>query len=69
MKHNDLLSKKHEKACRSLNDFNFFLFSLFLLVVVFLRSALASLAGVPRDIGSSAVGLRNCALTAGLKTY
>ena len=38
-------------------------------MVVFLRSALASLAGVPGDIGSSAVGLRNCALTAGLKTY
>ena len=57
------MSKKHEKMCITLNYIEHF----------FTRcvsiSAFASLVGVPIRIMSSAIGLKRCAITAGIKKY
>ena len=62
------MGKKHRKMCRILNYFEHFVFisAVSGCVSVF---PFASLVGVPVGITSSAVGLKICALTAGIKTY
>ena len=67
MKHNDLMSKKCKRACRKLNC----LCSLFIsagpgCVSI---SAFVSLVGILIGITSSAVGLKMCAINAGIKKY
>ena len=57
IKYNDLMSKKHKKLCRALNNLQNFL-------------VFVSLFGVPvmySAVMSSAVGIKNFAITAGIK--
>ena len=67
IKHNELMSEKHGKMCRALNYFEHFL--AFLSVVTSWVSiwAFTSLFGVSLDIPSSTVGLKNYAITTGIK--
>ena len=62
------MSEKHKKMCRVLNYFKHFLFFISVVSGVSI-SAFASLAGIPVGIGSSAVGLKICGITAGIKKY
>ena len=58
IKHNDLISEKCKKACRTLNYFEQFLVFYSAVSGSVSISALASLAGVLVDIASSAVGFK-----------
>ena len=60
IKHDDLKSEKHKNMCRTLNYFEHFLASI---------SAFALLIGVSVGIASSAVGLKICAITEGIKKF
>ena len=65
IRHNDLMSEKHNKVCSALNDFEpFFVFVSAFSGCVSI-SVFASLVGVPVGIASSAIGLKICALTIG----
>ena len=69
IQHNDLISKKHKNMCRNLNYVEHLLLlgsSVTGCVSIF---AFASLIGIPIGITSSAVGLKICAVTAGIKKY
>ena len=65
---NELMSKKHKKVCTTLNyiqqlyssNYNYQIISI---------SAFASLAGIPIGITRSGIGLKICAITAGIKKY
>ena len=61
--------KKKKKGLYNLIILNTFLFQLLQLVDVFSFSSFASLVGVPIGITSSAIGLKICATTAGIKKY
>ena len=58
------MSKKHKRGCTTLND---------ILASTITRcisiSAFASLLGIPIGIKSSAIGLKICAIAAGIKKY
>ena len=64
-----MMSKKHKKICATLNYVEHF----FILTSVFTGcvsiSAFASSVGIPVEITISAVGLKICATTAGVKKY
>ena len=66
---NKLLSKKHKKICRVLKyiDHSFLVISTITGCVSI--SAFASLVGIPIGITSSAIGLKICIITAGIKKY
>ena len=66
---NELMSKKHKKVCRVLNyiDRTFIAISAFTGFVSI--SAFASLVGIPIGFTSSAIGLKICVITAGIKKY
>ena len=70
---NELMSKKHEKDCRVLSyiDHSFILINQLISTVTecVSISAFASLVGVPIGIISSAIGLKICAITTGIKNY
>ena len=70
---NELMSKKHEKDCRVLSyiDHSFILINQLISTVTecVSISAFASLVGVPIGIISSAIGLKICAITAGIENY
>ena len=72
------MSEKYKKTCKYLNYAEHLLILNYvehLLILVskvtgcVSISAFASLVGVPVGIKSSAVGIRNCAITAGIKKY
>ena len=63
------MSKKHKKVCTSLNYIEHFLILAFTITGCVFISAFASLVGVPIGITSSAIGLKVCAITAGIKKY
>ena len=63
---NELMSKKHKKVYVTLSYTEHFLF---LTSECMSISGLACLVGVPIGITSSAVGLKLCAITAGMKKY
>ena len=63
------MSEKHEKACRALNCFEYFLVSVPAVTGCVSISVFASLVGALVGIVSSAVGLKICAITAGIKKY
>ena len=69
IKHNELMSEKHKKVCRALNYFEHFLVFVSELSGCVSISAFASLVGFPVGIASSAVGLKICAITAGIKKF
>ena len=61
------MSNTHKKVCTTLN----YIESFFILASTITRcvpiSAFASLVGIPIGITSSAIGLKICAITAGVK--
>ena len=61
------MSKKHKKLCRALNNLQNFLVFVSAVSACVPISAFASLVGVPLSIVSSAVGIKNFAITAGIK--
>ena len=67
VKQNELMSKKHKKVCTTLNDIGHFLILAFTITGCILISAFASLIAIPIGITSSAIGLKICAITAGIK--
>ena len=65
----ELMNKKHEKICTTLNYIEHLLILAFMFTGYILISAFASLIGIPIGITSSAVGLKICTLTPGIKKY
>ena len=61
-----MISKKHKKVCMTLNCTEHFLILSSRCMSIF---ALASLVGIPIGITKSAVRLKICAITAGIKNY
>ena len=69
IKHKQLMSGKHDKVCRDLNYFEYFLIFIYAESRSVLISAFASLVVVPVGIASFAAGLKIFELTAGIKKY
>ena len=67
IKQNELMSKKHKKVCTTLNYIEHFLILASTITGCVSISAFASLIGIPIGITSSAIGLKTCAITAGIK--
>ena len=63
------MSKKHKKVCKTLNYFEHSLILASTIMVCISISVFASLIGIPTGITSSAIGLKICAITAGIKKY
>ena len=61
------MSKRHKKVCTTLNYIEHFLILGSTIPGCVSISALASLFGIPIGIASSAIGLKICAITAGIK--
>ena len=66
---NKLISKKHKKVCRILNYIDLSLIVTSAITGCVSISAFASLVGIPIGITSSAIGLKMCIITAGIKKY
>ena len=66
---NELMSKKHKKVCTTLNYIEHFLILASTITGCISISAFASLIGILIGITSSAIGLKICAITAGIKKY
>ena len=63
------MSRKHKKVCTTLNYIEHFLILASTITGCVSISAFASLVGIPIGITSSAIGLKICAITAGIKKY
>ena len=63
------MSRKHKKFCTTLNYIENFLMLASTITGCISISSFASLLGIPRGITSSAIGLKICAVTAGIKKY
>ena len=63
------MSEKHKKICITLNYTEHFLILASTITGCVSVSAVASLIGIPIGIRSSAIGLKICAITAGIKKY
>ena len=66
---NELMSREHKKVCTTLNYIEHFLILASTITGCVSISAFASLIGIPIGITSSAIGLKICAITAGIKKY
>ena len=66
---NELMSKKYKKICTSLNYIEHFLILISTITVCIWISSFTSLVGIPIGVTSSAMGLKICAITAGIKKY
>ena len=66
---NELMNRKHKKICTSINYTEHFLILASTITGCVSTSAFASLIGIPIGITSSAIGLKICAITAGIKKY
>ena len=66
---NQLMSKEHKKVCTTLNHIEHFLILASAITGCISISAFACLVGISIVITSSAVGLKRCAITAGIKKY
>ena len=69
IKQNELISKKHKKVCATLNYIEQFLILASTITWCISISAFASLIGTPIEITNSAIWLKICAITAGIKNY
>ena len=69
IKHNDLLHEKCKKTCNYLNYVEHLLLLVSTVVGWVLISAIASLVCFPIGITSSAVGMKICRITAGMKKH
>ena len=65
----ELMNRKLKKACASLNYIKHFLILLSAVTGCISTSAFASLLGIPKGITSSAIGLKICAIAAGIQRY
>ena len=66
---NELMSKKHKKVSATLNYIQHFLILVFTITGCASIFSFASLNGIAIGITSSAIGLKICAITAGIKKY
>ena len=66
---NELMSRKHKKVCTTLNYIEHFLILASAITGGVSISAFASLLDIPIGITSSAIGLKICAIAAGIKKY
>ena len=66
---NESMSRKHRKFCKVLNYIEHLLTVISTTTVCVSISAFASLVDIPIEITSSEMGLKICAITAGIKTY
>ena len=66
---NELMSNKHKTVCTTLNYIEHFLILPSTITGCVSVSAFASLIGIPIGITSFAIGLKICAITAGIKKY
>ena len=66
---NELMSKKHKKVCRVLNYIEHSIRLSTTITGCVSISAFASLVGISIGITSSAIGVRICVITAGIKKY
>ena len=69
IKQNELMSKKHKRVCRTLNYIEHFIILASAITGCISITAFASFIGIPIGITNSAVGLKMCAITAGIKKY
>ena len=69
IKTNALMSKKHKKVCTTLNYFEHLLILASTITGCISISHFASLIGIPIGTTSSAIGLKICAVTAGIKKH
>ena len=69
IKQNEFMSKKHKKAYTYLNYIEHFLILASTITGYISISAIASLVGIPIAITSSAIRLKICAITTGIKNY
>ena len=65
----ELMSRKHKKVYRGLNYIEHLLISISTVTGCISISSSASLVGIPVWIKSSAIGLKICVITAGIKKY
>ena len=63
------MSRKHKKVCTTLNCIEQFLILASAITGCISISAFASWLGIPIGVTSSAIGLRICAIAAGIKKY
>ena len=61
------MSKRHKKDCATLNYIEHFLILASTMTGCFSIPAFASLIRIPIGVKSSAIGLKICAITAGIK--
>ena len=61
------MSKKHKKVCTTLNYIEHLLILASTIIACISISALASLIAIPIGITSYVIGLKICAITAGIK--
>ena len=66
---NELISEKYKKVCATLKYIEHFLILGSTTTGCLSISAFASLVGIPVGIASSAIALKICAITAGMKKY
>ena len=69
IKQNELMSRKHEKVCTTLSYTEHFFILASTITGCISISAFASLIVIPMGIMSSAIGLRICTITTGIKKY
>ena len=63
------MSKKHKKVCTTLNYIEQFLILVSTIAGCISISAIASFIGIALGITSAAIGLKICAISAGIKKY
>ena len=63
------MSRKHKKVCTTLNHTEHFLILASTFRACISSFLFASFLGIPIRITSSAIGLKICAITAGIKEY
>ena len=66
---NESLSKKYKKVCRVLNYINHSVIVIFTITGFVSIFAFASLVGIPIGIRSSAIRIKICIITTGIKKY
>ena len=69
IKQNELMSKRHKKLCTTLNYIEHFLILASTITGCASISSFASLVVIPIGNTSSAIGLKICAITTGIKKY
>ena len=69
IKHNELISENYEKTCKYLSDAEYLLILVSIVTACAWISAFGSLVCVPVGVASFEVGLKICAVTAGIINY